>query len=257
MNESEATLPATDAGEKPIRPVIFLHLPKAAGSTLRTIFRQKYRHHCMHHLSGNPDEGDAFPSLPQEERHRIDLLTGHQHFGLHQWLRPGARYFTMLRHPVDRCISHYFFVLRRPDHYLHQRVMRQRLSLYDYVANATTKELDNDQVRWLNDDGHRATPFGEVTREMFEVAKRRLTEGIEVFGLSERFDESVRMIADALGWGHVEYSSANVTSNRPGQDEVELRARDKICECNRFDLELHEYACELFSSRQKKDGIAA
>jgi hypothetical protein len=251
------TMPTTDIGNPPMRPVIFLHLPKAAGSTLRTIFRKKYARRRLHHLSGNPDEADAFPSLPQEERHQIDLLTGHQHFGMHQWLRPGARYFTMLRHPVDRCISHYYFVLRRPDHYLHDRVVRQKMTLYDYVSNRTSRELDNDQVRWLNDDGHRAAGFGEVTREMLEVAKRRLADEIEVSGLAERFDESLRMIADALGWGTVEYSNVNVTANRPARETTDPRALESICEYNRFDLELYEYAAELFAARVKKGEMAA
>lgn len=257
MNASGPNMPTTESGAARMRPVIFLHLPKAAGSTLRTIFRKKYQRHHMHHLSGNPLEADDFPNLPEEERYKIDLLTGHQHYGMHRWLRPGARYFTMIRHPIERCISHYFFVLRRPDHHLHQRVTRQRMSLFDYMDKQTTKELDNDQVRWLNDDGHRSTPFGEVTREMFEVARRRLTHGIEIFGLSERFDESLRMIAEALDWGPVEYASVNVTSNRPGRDEIDPKALDKICENNRFDIELYEYAVELFNARAKQLGIAA
>jgi hypothetical protein len=211
----------------------------------------------VHHLSGNPTEADAFKSSPEVERHQIDVLMGHQHFGMHQWLRPGARYVTMLRDPIDRCISHYYYVLRKPDHHLHQRVVDANMSLVDYFLQRTTIELDNDQVRWLNEDGHRCVPYGHVTREMLDTAKRRIAEDIEVVGLSERFDESLQLLADHFGWENVEYTPTNVTPNRPRSQDVEPRALEVIEECNQFDRELYEFAAQLLAKHLTAAGKAA
>jgi hypothetical protein len=232
-----------------MRPIIFLHLPKAAGSSLRDAFRREYRGQQIYELSGNPEQAAALTRWPVKKRHEIDLLLGHQHFGMHLWLRPGARYITMLRDPIDRCISHYFFVLRKPQHHLHQRVMQERMTLYDYITKQTSRELDNDQVRWLNDDGHRAVAFGGVRRPMLDIAKQRLAEEFEVVGLSERFDESLALVADALQWERIERIRVNVTQNRPRVEEVEPRALDAIRACNELDSELYAFAQELFEQR--------
>jgi hypothetical protein len=232
-----------------VRPIIFLHLPKAAGSSLRAAFRRKYRGLQIYELSGNPAQAAALTQWPAKKRHEIDLLLGHQHFGMHHWLRPEARYITMLRNPIDRCISHYFFVLRKPEHHLHQRVMQERMTLYDYITKQTSRELDNDQVRWLNDDGHRTAAFGCVSRRMLDIAKQRLAEEFEVVGLSERFDESLELVADALQWDTIEQIRVNVTQNRPRVEEVEPRALDAIRECNELDSELYAFAQELFEQR--------
>jgi hypothetical protein len=247
MSDNGQTGP--DQEPQRMRPVIFLHIPKAAGTTLQVMFRRRYRGFHIHNLTGNPDDAAAFVAMPEADRHDVDVLMGHQHFGMHEWLRPGARYVTMLRNPLDRCISHYYYVLRMPDHHLHQRVVNEKMSLYDYVAMGTTHELDNDQVRWLNEAVHRDVPFGSVTREMLEIAKRRLIEDIEVIGLSEQFDESLRLMGDALGWDDISYTRENVSANRPKAEEVEPRAIELIREHNELDYELYDLGVRLFSER--------
>ena len=61
-----------------------------------------------------------------------------------------SKYITFLRDPVERLISHYHYVLRRPKHYLYEQVVKDGLSLSDYVTSDISPELSNHQVRMIS-----------------------------------------------------------------------------------------------------------
>ena len=74
---------------------------------------------------------------------------GHMGFGLHDYLPQGASYITMLRDPIDRIVSHYYYVLQNQGHYLHKEVAGKGLSLEQFADSALSTELDNGQTRVL------------------------------------------------------------------------------------------------------------
>ena len=102
------------------RTLIFLHIPKAAGTTLNRIFRRRYRKSDIYMFDGSYEKLDTFKKLPPERRRQIRLLCGHMPFGMHKYLLRLADYITILRDPVDRIVSHYFYVRRKTTHYLHE-----------------------------------------------------------------------------------------------------------------------------------------
>lgn len=233
----------------PEPPVIFLHLPKNAGSTLHQIIRTAYVGRTIRQINGHPREEAEFRALPQAERFAVDVLMGHQHYGMHEYLRPGARYFAVLRHPVERAISHYHYVLRTPEHYLYEKVVGDKYSLRDYIERQTTLELDNDQVRWLNEPVHLEVPWGRVNRRMLESAKHRIASVFAAFGLAERFEESLALFRRVFGWPPIRYAKENVTPHRPRTDEIDGETIRLIESANELDLELFEFAQNLFAQR--------
>ncbi len=137
------------------RPLIFLHIPKAAGSTMQEIVVRHYKGGKGYRFTGAPERFRAFAAMPEAERASYDVMTGHVPFGVHRHVPGPSVYMTMLRDPVERIVSHYYFVLSKPDHYLHAAVKGGGevggggMTLHEYVERRTSIELDNDQTRYF------------------------------------------------------------------------------------------------------------
>lgn len=125
--------------------VIFLHLPKTAGTTLNRIARRHYAPEAVHALGPRAqDEIAAFQALGKRERERVRFLTGHMAFGLHEDLPAPSRYITLLRHPVERVISFFYYIRHMGQHYLHDLVVREHdMDLEAYLDSELSVMVDN------------------------------------------------------------------------------------------------------------------
>lgn len=137
------------AGFSP-RPLIFLHMPKAGGTTLEEIVKRHYQGGKSFRFTGSDENAAEFRALPEEERASFDLLSGHIYFGIHEHVPSPATYMTMLRHPVERVVSLYHYVKRSPGHYLYKYGFADRRDVEDFVQRPITSEIDNWQTRLLN-----------------------------------------------------------------------------------------------------------
>jgi hypothetical protein len=173
----------------------------------------------------------------------------------------------MLRDPVDRAISHYYFVLNTPSHYLYNEVTSRNMSLSDCVRSGLSTELTNDQTRLISgvervntrllDGEERRTlrPGGApVTTEILETAKKNLQDHFALAGLSGRFDESLLLFKRRLGWRNIYYVPRNVTKDRPGKQQVPREVRELIAEQNEMDVQLYEYARQKFEEAVREQG---
>lgn len=219
-------------------PLVFLHLPKTAGTTLNRIIQRQFPAERQHFVraSHDPAQRDAFAALPQAYRHSIRLLRGHQAFGLHEGMAPGARYVTFLRDPVARVISHYHYV--KPGQ-LPQfaDVARKKMSLADYAASTITAEVENGQTRWI------AGVWSDrpLVEADYQQAVRNIDEHFDAVGITERFDESLVQIAARYGWVRLAYRKANVAAPRPPESEEAVAI---IRQRNALDLRLYDYAVQ-------------
>lgn len=240
-------------GKKPV--VIFLHIPKAAGSTLYRQIQRHYEPTATLAIEGSRIREcmAEFDKRSAGQRAQVRFVRGHMPFGLHRIIPGPSVYITCLRDPVDRIISRYYYTLRRPDNYLHDTIVSQKMNLRDFVCSGVSTELDNDQTRRLSGVG-RTIPFGQCTTELLERAKRNIQEHFAVVGLSERFDETLLLINAALGWRTRYYVKINVTRNRPGIGAIPKDTRGLIAENNELDIKLYRYAAELFEERISQQG---
>jgi hypothetical protein len=236
---------------QPSLTVIFLHLPKTAGTTLHTIINRQYPREAIHAFG--PDAVAAvaaFKSMPEVERTKIRLLQGHMPFGLHAYLPQPAAYFTMLRHPVERMISEYYYARNSPVHYLYPLVTGQNLSLQQAIEGQVHVMLNDAQTRLLSGVWGEV-PFGEMTAMHLEQAKHNLAH-CAVVGLTERFDESLLLLQRAFGWQNIRYQRVNVTPERPKIKSLDPATLTAICQAHPLDLALYDYAQQLFAEQKKK-----
>lgn len=231
------------------RPLIFLHVPKAAGSTLEAFICGHYAGGRWFRFTGDLENFREFRGMSAAERGAIDLFTGHVRFGVHVWLDEPATYVTMLRDPVERVVSYYYYVLRSPEHHLHAALRASGASLHEFVRDRMCFEVDNDQVRWLNTVPHLEVGPGRVTRQMLEEAKHNLAERVAAFGLAERFDESLEHFCERFGWERGVVERRNATADRPRLEQIPEPTIALIRETNALDVELYEFAAGLFGER--------
>ena len=184
-------------------------------------------------------------ALPAAERDQLQLIKGHFPYGIHEHLSQPFDYITMLRDPVERMVSHYYFVLRTPHHYLYETVTSKKIGLNEYVLGGLSEELDNGQVRLISGIGRRI-PYGQCSRKWLEVAKENLERRFSFVGLAERFDETILLIARKFGWKDPYYIRQNVTENRPAVKDVPMHVIDAIKKVSALDLELYSFAQSIF-----------
>jgi hypothetical protein len=239
--------------------LVFVHIPKAAGTTLGEVVRSRYARRERFFVDREDMDGTRarLARLTPAQRGRLRYVEGiHLPFGIHARLCLEATYITMLRHPVDRIISHYRYVKREPAHYLHDRVVRGRMSLEAYAASDLSSELDNGQVRLLcgSPDHDSVSGHAPVSASTLAAALRNL-ERFEGVGITERFDESLLLFSRKLAWSEPCYESRNeATEPAPPIPET---ARHSIAERNSLDMALYEHALHAFDAALRECAIDA
>lgn len=229
------------------RRLMFLHLPKTAGSTLRRIIERQFGIDAVYAI-GEPtsDSIDRLLELPRQRLDSLRAVVGHVPFGLHELLPWPVAYVTLIREPVDRIVSHFHFALRTPGSPLATEVEAAGRSLRRYVEEAPSGPYFNDgQTRLLGSPDARQAP--PATETALERAKARLASAFSVVGLTERFDESLALLRGAFGWRRARYHREKVGWNRPPMDDIPQEDLRAVADRNRLDADLYAFAVERFA----------
>lgn len=226
--------------------LIFLHIPKTAGTTLNRIIESQYSPFLIFTIDPHRIRAtvERLRQLPERRRRRLRVVRGHLFYGIHEFLPQGATYITMLRDPVARALSAYYFVLRRPLNPLHRKLKRERLRVEDCLR--LFPDRNNLQCKFIA--GVAGTTFSD--ERLLDIAKENLTKSFSVVGISERFEESLTLISKRFGWEVPFYENKKVATSRPA---VEPRLADLIRENNRLDVELYEFGKQLLEQALRKN----
>ncbi len=238
------------------KAVIFLHIPKTAGTTLNRIIEWQYNPLAI--FTMDPYRIRATPErlqkLSERRRRSLRMVRGHLYYGIHEFLPQGATYFTMLREPVARFFSSYYFIQRRPLHPMHRKVTTERIGVEDFIRLTPRRQnLQCSLIAGIGNDG-------TCDDRILDKAKENLAKSFSVVGISERFEESLMLMAKTFDWEIPFYENRKVSKTRP---QIDPGAVEMIRDHNRLDLELYEFGKGLFEeSLQKKEaavreGLAA
>lgn len=225
--------------------LIFVHIPKSAGTTLNHVIAWEYSPFQIVSVDGRFPRW-AWRRMTHWTPRRLarsDVFTGHMPFGLDKYLARESNYITILRKPVERVISEYFYRIGRKSHPLADREIKG-LSLREYVEKLP---YDNVQTKLLA-GGNPAYDFmaGGCSDAMLETAKRNLAQRFSLVGLTERFEETLALCKILFGWKVERYATMRVTPGKSKEKGVPIELRDLIAERNRFDVALYKYGIELF-----------
>jgi hypothetical protein len=220
----------------------FVHIPKTSGSSMRTVLARQYGiERIAYYEPGNSNlhAADALGVLKSSLNSReINLVTGHHSFGLHADLRQPLRYFTLIRDPIARAASDYFFAYQ----YTHHRFRNEILS------GALTPEAFLIEGRGMGNPNWQCSQIsGRIRGEDAASAAceiiRRCFVGV---GVTERFEASLLLIAKRLGWKVPLYTTRNVTRLSPEIERIRIIMEDRVrataSELYAADLKLHRFA---------------
>ncbi len=126
--------------------VIFLHVPKTAGTTLNRLIEWEYKLPEMYSVDPVLFAWSAahLRNLPESRLRRTRMFKGHMLFGLHEVLPQSSTYITVLRDPIERVLSAFFFMRTYKLHPLYWKFRREKWTLEEFVRRSTR---DNVQCK--------------------------------------------------------------------------------------------------------------
>lgn len=239
--------------------VIFLHIPKTAGTTFRQIIRRNYTREERFGLDGEEkyQTGQKLKNLSNAERNRIKLVGGHINFGLHTCFadKENVKYITFLRDPILREVSYYNYVLRIQQHVHHQEVVSKKMSLEDYISSDLHVELANAQTKQIAGvhTGLQSEPVyleSSIQSGILETAKNNIKEHFVFSGITEQFDQGVILLYKTLKWKFpLYYKSTNIAPVNQKYSRLSDKTLQLIADQNQADLLLYEYVKKSFTEQ--------
>lgn len=228
--------------------VIFLHVPKTAGTTLNRLIEWEYP--VLQMYSVDPVlftwSSNHLRKLPANRLRGIRMFKGHMLFGLHEILPQPATYITVLREPVDRVLSAFYFMRTYKLHPLYWKMRREKWTLEDFIHRSPRTNVQCKIIAGAEYEK-------PCTEEICARAMANIEKHFSVVGLSERFEESLALMKLRHGWQLSSYSSFNVTRARPKKRDLPQATLDLIVEKNSYDVALYDFAAKRFEEAVQKN----
>jgi Galactose-3-O-sulfotransferase len=227
--------------------LIFLHIPKTAGTTMRSIIRRQYSPEELYAVE-DPDwvsKNAEFFLKSKKNNSGIRCLIGHFPYGVHHYLPDPAQYITILRNPVEWTLSTYSDISSKQVtavRYLKQAAL-DGIKLADFPQFLVDNGLANPQTRAVAgfvDVAHMGPPHPPLPPNALQVARDNIGSNNVAAGVVERFDESVVLFKMKLGWHNVCYRHQNATQKRIRREELSPTLIERITRCHALDFQLYE-----------------
>jgi len=235
--------PADKAGEA----IIFLHLPRTAGTTLNRLIEREYPLFDIYSVDpvfSRWSRACLF-GFSQRRLERFCVFKGHMPFGLHKRLPQPATYVAVMRRALERVISAYCFMSSYKLHPNYWKFRREGWTLEDFVRRSPRENVQTKMIAGADYDE-------PCTAEILAKAKENLRY-FSVVGVAERFEESLALMKLRFGWKLESYSSFNVNRRCQRKRNLPQSTLALITERNRFDIELYEYAAKRFQEAIDKN----
>lgn len=234
--------------------LLFCHIPKCAGTSLREIVQSEYRRGQALYLYGGevkltgPDK--KFLEEFQRIRRRVQIVYGHFSFGVHRALGVPPLYATIVREPISRVVSLYHHIVRDPTSPFFAAVSAG-LPLKDFVGGRFSAMTNNHMTRIV---AGVAPEAGTVRNdiEMLEQAKENIEEYFCAVGTTEAMDRVVRKLGELFAWR--DHATPRLNVAPLSSHELDKETLDVIVEHNQLDLDLYQWVAGRQGRSEQKQG---
>jgi hypothetical protein len=222
-------------------PLVFLHIPKTAGTSLRSLLQEQIADEALVILDPPLTAGtrrEFTRRLPQ-----MRALIGHLFFGVDEQLGFHGDYVTFLRDPVARVVSFWKHQQTHAHSAFHAQV-KAGLTLRELVNSCQTLETDNHMTRILVGScapGMLDSSMNRITDARYlQIALANVAQRFRFVGFMEHFDDSVRALFEALGWPVKAKRHKRLNVLRSAKDTLDDATLEAIRQHNALDLALYQ-----------------
>jgi hypothetical protein len=214
--------------------LVFIHIGKTAGTSLRHILTDAFGPGACSEpfVQSYMSAGEA--------RHYASFKAVCGHISRADQLRwfPDRKVITVLRDPIDRCLSFIHYVRSLPPESAQVAADSQTMPLLDFVeTQEAQRNMHNTMVRQLG--GHMLDEPNDFPA-LLESARRTLKEALWV-GRQDAIEEDLSKLAEILRV-QLEMRRENVTPTRPSHEDEDPRLLNRLYELNGYDLQLWQWA---------------
>jgi uncharacterized membrane protein YkvA (DUF1232 family) len=231
--------------------IVFCHCPKTAGTSLFRALSDRLGYRTSYLMRRQR------PDLAQLQSRGFAFVSGHAPYG-HYWdagaVNPRTRFITFFREPRATLLSRFAHVLRHRKsvpaarHFFEVELPSLGLAMTSPEAvrlflaryrEFDACDADNPQTRFATN-----CFSGPLNEDHLEQAKATFA-AMDVVGCTERFEESLMLLAQRFGWSELGYHRLNVSHTQ--EKAVENAALH--AELDRhlaFDRQLIAWAVERF-----------
>ena len=226
---------------------LFMHIPKTAGTTLRSIVDEQYgaRNVLTYYNQNSRQLLDNLDATLQVGRHDYKTLIGHFQYGVHSSLTRLAKYITFLRDPVARAISSYYENAKR----MSPAVVDQDGELMTLEDCLSKREefFANQQLKMIIGKG----AMEPVKPRDLETARDNIYHDFIFTGITEYFDASILLLSRMIGWRPCTYGRLNAKPNTKRLSDSDFLQLQHI---NYFENRLYEEALSSLLSDMRDGG---
>lgn len=215
------------------RKLIFLHIPKTAGTSLREVFTNNYPPAKVALCYGRDEiEGKLKQALADEK----EMIFGHIDFKQLERAGDFSEYhlLTFLRHPVARTISHYLHFLNNQGH--GHRELKEG-GFEAFLDSPYAQNWQCQVLAGLKREEEALTQPGLL----YEKALANF-EKLHWVGITERYAESLISLKHFLKLAKLPQKEKNTTPSVPLKKELLKKFEKEILERNAEDLKLYQHA---------------
>ena len=239
-----------------LKPVVFLHLQKTAGTSIINVARQFYGNdnvisHGNYYLDDNglliTADKFAQPEYMESRFGNISFISGHFGYDFAKQFMVNRYSFTFLRDPIERLLSFYYFCkTRNPEQFVTYE-LAQHLPLDEFLKLGFTHpvikaHIWNHQVSLLADGWGASSNLTLKDDELLELAMRHLNE-FSYVGFTETFEKDQKNILKDIGITiPVGNHKCNTNPERPLFEGLPQSSKNLLLELTKLDRVLYEKA---------------
>lgn len=211
--------------------IVFVHIEKTAGTTLKFNLRNTFgKRHCDTKKNKKQIFDQRDLEFAQKVFGKIDCISGHNLVEPTTHLAGSETFFiTFLRDPIERSASYY------QDHCLRGKY---KISFEDWMKEDKRHNMQTKRIAGSND---------------LEKAKKILYENYQFVGLTERFDESLKLLSVVLPMDlNLKYKRKLIAQDNTIKNNlINTPATYQILkDCNKQDIALYDFVKNtLFEER--------